>query len=217
MTLSIAEEFVLLAYGDDDGKPLVKEERVKLVLVAALLSELALDGRVELDEDGGVAVVDATPTGDRALDEVLAAIAEVGSALEPRRWFARLHARQEPVRVLEALAEAGALRVDRRRSFGVFPGTRYPQGDPGFELEIRSRIQAGLDGGEAGERTAAVLALVHAAKLTGQLFPGADAARVEELVAGDWVGQALLDYYGRGDRGNLVETAFNTVFGDGSP
>ncbi|WP_157244388.1 GOLPH3/VPS74 family protein [Nonomuraea typhae] len=217
MTLSIAEEFVLLAYGDDDGKPLVKEERVKLVLVAALLSELALDGRVELDEDGGVAVADATPTGDRALDEVLAAIAEVGSTLEPHRWFVRLHARQEPVRVLESLAEAGALRVDRRRSFGVFASTRYPQGDPGFELEIRSRIQAGLDGAEAGGRTAAVLALVHAAKLTGRLFPGADAARVEELVAGDWVGRALLDYYGRGDRGNVVETAFNTVFGDGSP
>ncbi|MFI9551265.1 GOLPH3/VPS74 family protein [Nonomuraea endophytica] len=216
MTLSIAEEFVLLAHGDEDGKPLVKEERVKLVLVAALMSELALRERIELDEDGGVLLLDGTPTGDAALDAVLARIGEVETTLLPRTWFARLHAEQNPAPILESLAQAGALRADRRRSFGVFTSTRYPQGDPAFEQEVRARIQAGLGGAEVTPRTAAVLALVYAARLLPQLFPGADTARADELVADDWVGQDLLAYYGGATKGDVATTAFNTVFGDGA-
>ncbi|MFI6295575.1 GPP34 family phosphoprotein [Nonomuraea sp. NPDC050790] len=217
MTLSIAEEFVLLAHGDEDGRPLVKEERVKLVLVAALMSELALRQRIGLDEDGGVLLLDGEPTGDAALDAVLARIGEIETTLLPRTWFARLHAEQDPAPILAGLAEAGALRADRRRTFGVFTSTRYPQGDPAFEQEVRARIQAGLDGAEITPRTAAILALVHAARLLPQLFPGADADRAGELVAGDWVGQELLGYYRGGTRGDVATMAFNTVFGDGAP
>lgn len=207
--LSLAEEFVLLAHDERGGKPLLSDERIGLILAAATLSELALSGRIELDEDSGLQVVDATPSGDEELDQALTRIDGFGHVCTPATWLGLLYSPARRPQVLERLAARGILSAVRRRRV-LFVVERYQEADPGYERELRDRIRATLEEGDwPSDRTAAIVALAHGSGLAERLFTGADRRRIELVVSGDWVGQALATYY-RQDKGTL-ETLLSVV------
>jgi len=79
----IAEEFLLLALDGDSGKKRVSGDGLEAALGGALVTELALLGRVGVtpDEEGWrrrkrVRILDPAPTGDAELDRVLATLRE---------------------------------------------------------------------------------------------------------------------------------------------
>ncbi|GAA3343940.1 hypothetical protein GCM10020358_45120 [Amorphoplanes nipponensis] len=82
--MNLAEEFALLAYGDD-GAPDTDNVRLDHGLGGALLLELAISGRVGL-EDQRVVVTDPTPTGDPLVDQALDRVAGDGRAAKPAHW-----------------------------------------------------------------------------------------------------------------------------------
>lgn len=204
--LTIAEEFTLLAHAEQDGKPLLPAERIALLLAAALLSELALEERIELDEDGGVRVIDRTRAGDEELDHALARLVELPNSCTPATWFGMLYSTRRCARLLNRLAERGALVREPRR---LLARERFPEAEPRFEREVRDRIAAALDGEWASDRTVALLALAHACGLAVQLFPDADLGRIEQLTEADWVGSALNAYYSKSK--GMVETFLEAV------
>lgn len=204
--LTIAEEFTLLAHAESDGKPLLPAERIGLLLAAALLAELAQNERIELDEDGGIRVIDRSRLGDGELDYALARLVELPHSCTPATWFGMLYSPRRCPRLLARLAERGVLTSERR---GLLARERFPEAQPQIEQEVRERIAAALDGEWASGRTVALLALAHASGLAVRLFPGADVGRIEQLVNEDWVGTALAAYY-RKDKG-LVETFLEAV------
>src|SRR5689334_11165290 len=73
MSMSLAEDFLLLAYADD-GTPLTDGMRLDNGLGGALLLDLAMAARIDV-ADKRVVVLDATPTGDRLADQALERIA----------------------------------------------------------------------------------------------------------------------------------------------
>ncbi|MFI7425004.1 GPP34 family phosphoprotein [Nonomuraea sp. NPDC049684] len=190
MTVTIAEELLLLAHDEEEGKQLIGGVQLHPALGGAILAELAAAGRVELADDK-VTVKDPTPLGDAELDAALARMAEDGKARKPAWWVQRLQSDKLRRRLLTRLAEAGVLTEERGRILGIFPTTRWPEADPQVEADVRERVTAVLAGADPDERTATLIAIMHAAKLDRKAFPGADRERVKEIAEGEWAGQAV--------------------------
>ncbi|GAA2651068.1 GOLPH3/VPS74 family protein [Paractinoplanes durhamensis] len=193
--MSLAEEFLLLAY-DESGAPLTDGTHLDNGLGGALLLELALAGRVDV-EDKRVVVLSTAPTGDPLTDQALAAI----EAEKPRKaghWISKL-AKQARPRVLEKLVTEGVLTVEKDKVLWVFPRTLYPPATgelPAVEAAARERIRAAVLGtGPVEPRTAALCALVAATELDRKVLRDLDrkrvTARLKEIGEGSWAAEAV--------------------------
>ena len=193
--MSIAEEFLLLAY-DDDGTPHTDGTRLDNGLGGAILLELALGRRVDV-EDKRVVVVDRAPTGDALADEALTRI-EADKPRKPGYWVTKLSKQARP-RILEKLVAEGVLTVEKDKVLWVFPRTKYPSANgepPAVEADARDRIRAAVLGdGPVEPRTAALCALVAATELDRKILTELDRkvvkTRLKEIGEGAWAADAV--------------------------
>ncbi|MEU6713855.1 GPP34 family phosphoprotein [Nonomuraea sp. NPDC046802] len=190
MTVTIAEEFLLLAYSEDEGRQLISTMQLDPALAGAILAELVIAGRVELSGKK-VTIKDPAPLGDDELDATLARIAEYGKNRDASWWVQRLQSGKLRGRLLSRLARAGVLNEERGKVLGIFPTTRWPEAHPGVEADIRERVSAVLAGAEPDARTGVLIAITHAAKLDRKVFPAESRARVKEIAKGDWAANAV--------------------------
>ncbi|WP_327586640.1 GPP34 family phosphoprotein [Nonomuraea sp. NBC_00507] len=189
MTVTIAEELLLLAY-KEDGKPLINSTQLDPALAGAILAELAVADRVELSNKK-LTLKDPAPVGDDELDATLTRIAAERKDRTPQWWVQRLHSAKLRTRLLTKLASAGVLTEERGKVLGLFPITRWLEAQPGVEANVRERISAVLAGADPDARTAVLIAIMHAAKLDRKAFPGTSKARVKEIAEGAWAGDAV--------------------------
>ncbi|MEU1877606.1 GPP34 family phosphoprotein, partial [Streptosporangium sp. NPDC020072] len=187
---TIAEEILLLAYDEAEGRLLTSSIELDAALGGSLLAELAVNGRIDL-ADRKVTVLDPTPLGERELDATLALIAAETRRRKADWWVRKLYSSGVRKRLLSGLAERGVLDERRHKVLGLFPSTRYPERDPRIEREIRQRIGDVLTGAEPDERSAVLIAVLHAAKIDRKAFPGADKARIKEITEGRWAADAV--------------------------
>jgi hypothetical protein len=193
---NLAEELLLLAYADD-GTPLTDGTHLDNGLGGALLLELAIAGRVDV-EAKKVVVIDPSPVEDPLAANALARIVGEERERRPGHWVTKLAKETRP-RVLEKLVAEGVLTVAKDRVLGVFPRTKYPAANgsrPPAEAEAEQRMRAAiLDSGPIEERTAALCALVAATDLDRKIFPDLDRklvkARLKEIGEGAWAAEAV--------------------------
>ncbi|GIM97974.1 GOLPH3/VPS74 family protein [Paractinoplanes toevensis] len=194
--MSLAEEFLLLAY-DESGAPLTDGTHLDNGLGGALLLELALAERVDV-EDKRVVVLSAEPTGDALTDQALSMIVSLDKTRKPGHWITKLSKQARP-RVLEKLVAEGVLTVEKDRVLWVFPRTLYPPATgelPAVEAEARERLRAAVLGtGPVEPRTAALCALVAATELDRKVLGDLDrkrvTARLKEIGEGSWAADAV--------------------------
>ncbi|MDR7276659.1 GOLPH3/VPS74 family protein [Catenuloplanes atrovinosus] len=183
MMLSLAEEIVLLAYGDD-GRPHGTARFLPHGVGGACLLELVVAGRVAVDGDL-VTVVDRAPTGMATVDAALERLA-AEKAMPARQWVVEL-GRDGTDAVLDRLVAAGVLERVRDRVLLVFPRTRFPSphgAEPAEETGARRRMAAAVAGdGPVDARTAALCVLVGALGWDGVIFPDVPAPRLRERLA----------------------------------
>lgn len=189
---TLAEELLLLAH-DIRGKCRVTPAAMDRGVAGALLSELALRGR--LTAEGPVAVTDGAPAGDPILDELLA---EVAATLRtPRSWVNHLCETGLTGRLLDRMARRGQVDVDRHRSYGLFAETWYPVRDIVTLWDAHQRVVHAATGGvTAGRRALALGALAEATGLGKVLFATSGdwralAGHVRRSSAGDWAAGAV--------------------------
>ncbi|WP_182905061.1 GPP34 family phosphoprotein [Microbispora sp. H13382] len=190
MTLTIAEEVLLLAYREDTGKPMIGSLELDCALAGALLAELAIRGRVGFDGKK-LRVEDGAPLGDEELDATLSRIIGEARRRDASWWVGKLRMGRLRKRLLTRLAARGVLSEQEGKILGIFPTTRYPELDPRHEQGVRERVQNVLTGAEPDERTAVLFAVMHAAKLDRKAFPGAPKDRIKEIAQGQWTGEAV--------------------------
>lgn len=196
--LTFAEELILLL-NDEDGAPLpVQEDALACALVGALLMDLAFAYRIDTDLQALV-VTDQTPTGNPALDRILAKIAARPEAADTRTWIRELSvdeaaAIQEDL--LSGLVERGILarRVDR--FFWTLRTPRHPVVDGQAAQGIHRRIREVLHSDDIPDpRDIALIALLDACDLLPDLFPAQEIeqcrARIEQLRLMDLIGREL--------------------------
>ncbi|WP_169983997.1 GPP34 family phosphoprotein [Microbispora sp. H10836] len=190
MTLTIAEEVLLLAYREDTGKPMIGSLELDCALAGALLAELAIRGRVGFDGKK-LRVEDGAPLGDEELDATLSRIIGEARRRDASWWVGKLRMGRLRKRLLTRLAARGVLSEQEGKILGIFPTTRYPELDPRHEQGVRERVQNVLTGAEPDERTAVLFAVMHAAKLDRKAFPDAPKDRIKEIAQGQWTGEAV--------------------------
>ncbi|MFG1704116.1 GPP34 family phosphoprotein [Nonomuraea sp. M3C6] len=191
--LTFAEELILLAHRETDGKQLIPNNVLNISLTAAELAELAALSKVEL-RGTELAVVDRQPVGDAELDAVLARMVKVGKALSPSRWLIVINPVRKRRHYLRRLSERGTFKAHKSRVLGLIPVERYGYDDPAPVREVTERLGQVIRGQKPDARTVTLLALAHRGGLLGRLFATGDDKRIEELIRDDWAGQAVKAY-----------------------
>lgn len=171
--MRLADELLLLAY-TDEGDAQLSSYQLNLGLSGSVLLDLALAGKFDVDADGKIVVTDASPTGDRVLDESLAVVANDKKSRTPRDWVGKLPGDKLHERLMDDLVAAGVLTREQDKVLWIFPRTRFPaaQGvEPPQETDARHRLNAALDGPDPVDpRTSALAALVQAVGLSRKVF-----------------------------------------------
>jgi hypothetical protein len=196
--LGFVEEIVLLQLDDSQGRfvnlPLSAAD---VVLAGAALMELALANRVDSDLSQLI-LVDATPTGDEILDDVLRQLAEPGADLNATAALERISGNGEKYQdiALKRLIAKGILREEEGRFLWVFHTRRYPVIDDHEQREVRARLRHLVLTDEIPDpRDIVLLCLIEACGLLGLVLSPEEIARtqarVDELARLDLIGQAV--------------------------
>lgn len=189
--VTLVEETALLAFRDDTGRNAV--QHLELGLAGAVLLDLTLERRIDVDASGRVVVLDATPTGHPVTDTCLARI----SGDRPRKakaWVQKL-ARGLKNQVLDTLVAQGVLTHHRDAVMGFIPFNRYRPADARVEAEIRSRLeQAVVHRVGVDERTSALSGIIYAANMEKIALPGRNRREtrkiLKELAETSWAATA---------------------------
>lgn len=197
--LTIAEEFLLLSHDEQSGRMLYASQPItQIALVGAVLMDLSIAERIDNDLKK-LMLVDATPTGEPALDHVLAKIAEEKDIERSvRDWIDCLAPEAERIRELslQRLIERGILREEEGRFLWVFPTRRYPMIDDKEQTEVKLRLAQLLMSDDIPDiRDVAILNLADACGLLHEVFSSHELARLEERIEQvtrlDLIGQAV--------------------------
>jgi len=165
MTISLVEEFLLLALEDEGGQfSRIPETSLHCGLAGAALMDLEIRGHIETTVES-LWVADSGPTGSVLLDALLADIAAEPERLHPKDWIARLMPRAAQLRsdALRTLCERGILAQEEHVFLWVLQERRYPVEHGEERLECKRRILALLFSEETpGHHDAALVALADA-------------------------------------------------------
>jgi len=200
----LAEDLLLLVTDDASGRLAAPGAQVDAGLGGANLVELTLLGKVDVagEQDQGrpgrIIVRDPSPPGDDVLDAALRTlVARQGS--KPSAVIRPLGKDLRPV-LYQRLVASGVLRAGQGRALGIFPTRTWPAQDPSHEAETRQLVtQALIQPAAPDERTAALIALLHALKFehkvvdprSHQLSRRQLRARAAEIAEGNWASEAV--------------------------
>ncbi|HYX60225.1 MAG TPA: GPP34 family phosphoprotein [Streptosporangiaceae bacterium] len=200
----LAEDLLLLVTDDASGRLSVPGVQAEAGLGGANLVELTLLGKVDVSGEqdpgkpGRIIVRDPSPPGDEVLDTALQTlVARQGS--KPSAVIRPLGKNLRPV-LYQRLAASGVLRAGHGRALGIFPTRTWPTQDPSHEAEMRQLVtQALVQPSAPDERTAALIALLHALKCEHkvvdprvyQLSRRQLRARAAEIAQGNWASEAV--------------------------
>src|ERR1700759_1720258 len=200
----LAEDLLLLVTDDASGRLSVPGVQADGGVGGGNRVELTLRGQVDVagEQDPGkpgrIIVRDPSPPGDEVLDTALQTlVARQGS--KPSAVIKPLGKNLRPV-LYQRLAASGGLRAGHGRPLGIFPPRTWPTQDPSHEAEMRQLVtQALVQPSAPDERTAALIALLHALKCEHkvvdprpyQLSRRQLRARAAEIAQGNWASEAV--------------------------
>jgi Golgi phosphoprotein 3 (GPP34) len=146
--LRLADEFFLINHDHRNGKPLIRRDLLGAGLVAALLAELIIDGRLAMD-DGRVTVLDRCSHCDNATDFMVTSIAAQQATYPVRTWTDNLDDTAYEL-TARRLIECGTVwRVRPRRLLGprrdLFPAVRRASVESLLRLNAVIKNPAGAD------------------------------------------------------------------------
>lgn len=194
----IVEELLLVGT-DPEGRNLLGSHRT-IVLGGALLTELALRERLDIDDRGRLRVVEGGSTGDPLLDEALVRFGE-REGKKPKDVLDRVGKKlQQPV--FDSLVRRELVRPEPVKALGLTLSTRWPvvtSGPRDATLTDLVRVITGAQ--EADSRTGALISLVYAVDalprvLAKELRPGMTNREVKrrgkEVTKGRWASEAVV-------------------------
>ncbi|MEV7440184.1 GPP34 family phosphoprotein [Streptomyces sp. NPDC091204] len=196
MGITLAEEIVLLSLDDESGETR-RRQSAGWAAAAAILLELVMAERVSV-ADKYLELHDTTPTGEELLDGRILSMEGWLRGRAKRRvtdWLTRDQSKAVGAAV-ERLVERGLVTAEVHKVLGMFPQKRYPETDGAAERALRERLHAVvIEGAEPDERTAGLIALIHATGLHRLAFPDrrrdAVAPRTAEIAAGQWAAESV--------------------------
>ncbi|WIE84578.1 GPP34 family phosphoprotein [Curtobacterium sp. MCPF17_021] len=213
--LTVPQAFALLQV-EPDGRHALDGSTLDTGLAGAVLADLALRGVVSL-QDGLVAVVNGTATGDHVLDGVVGSIAAAGAPRKAKWWVSRLGKRQLRDDVFAGLVERGVISIEQGKVLGLFPTTKHPERDGAPEALLRSGIADVLAGrARPTPFSAAVIGLLDATNTLRKQFGAVDKDLVKEITSGTWASPAVKAVLEEIEAATMVVIMAGTIAATGS-
>jgi hypothetical protein len=181
--LALHEQVLLLVLTDRTGS-LLDDTHFRFALAGAILSELLLNGYIELDSGEAGRLVTVTRrkrTGDPVLDDALREILRASRRTDPARWIERFSEHEELyLRVARQLCRKDVVKEHEGRVRLIFLRTVYVDLEPEVADEVTGRIRrAVFEDGPVDARTALVASLASAGHILRAVF-GDDAVEERE-------------------------------------
>ena len=195
--LYLYEEVMLLALHDDKGT--LGTSFSDYAVSGAVLAELAMSGRIEVEETKKqlVNVLDAAPTGDPVIDECIEKMATSKRRASLASWVSKLAGiKKLRHKVATQLVKRGILKADERKILWLFTQKIYPELNPEPEDEIVARLQTAIfdDVPEIDEHTCVLISLADGSNLLDATFGRKEMKgrkeRVAQIINGELVGKA---------------------------
>jgi len=193
----IAEDLLLLAIDDATGKTTVSSIQLEPALAGAVLMELVVAGRVNIEGErrtARVIVIDGNESDDSVLEAALQSLREK----DPMKPGNAIHLLTKGLRdrLNGQLAERGLLRRESGKVLGVFPTTRWPAQDSGYEAEVRGHVESVLlRGVDPDARAALIITVLTAADMLTTVVAKGDLkaakARGKQIGDGNWAGDSV--------------------------
>lgn len=190
-TLQLHEELILLGLNDDKGT--FTGSMLAFGVGGAMVSELLLQERIATsdDDENIVSVLNAGPTGDEVLDELLGMINSASKPRSLKDWvLAAGRIKELTHRIARRLAAAGIVEQDERKILWVFTQRIYPEVDGSHEDAIRARMARVMfdPATEPDERTAVLIAFASQTNLLAPNFVPMELkqhkSRIDDLAKG---------------------------------
>lgn len=195
--LTLFEELFLLTLDDEKGN-VIAETRVGLGygMAGAILAELAILGKLQVNKDHRIEILDSTETGDDILDSSILELRASERLRKTPYWVETLAARPKKSRtqVGDQLVSKGMLTREGGHLQWVVPSPLYPQFDAPAKYQIKNRLrEIVLACGEADLRSLALLSLLQATKLLKLVFTKDERRVARRHIYEKVVGEALGD------------------------
>lgn len=192
-TTTLPQAALLLAFDPDSGKPRTHASTARIVQAAAV-GELAVGHRVTVIGDK-LEPKDATPTGDRAADSILAGLSGAAlfrNVLTSEDFAVKAGTRPEHV-VREDLEALGYVTTEKG---GLLRRTRVVATESSPASELTDQVSLAVQGrSDVNARLAALIAVLdvfgYMDKVVGEKLSSADRATVKRIVSGSEFGVAL--------------------------
>ena len=201
-TLFLHEEILLLALRDEEGT-IASGTMYQYAIGAALLAELLLSKRIEVEQTGKrklVNLVSPSPLGEPLIDECLEKVIRAKRRAVLQTWVSRFAGvKNLKHRVARQLCRRGILRTDEDKVLLLFTRKIYPEVNPGPERELIGRLRYAIftDAGDIDPRTIVLLSLANSTGLLKVVFDKKELkgrkARIKQIVDGEITGKAATE------------------------
>ena len=199
-TLFLHEEILLLALRDKEGTIASAGTMYQYAIGAALLAELLLSKRIEVEQSGKrklVNLVSPTPLGEPLIDQCLEKLSSAKRRAVLQTWVSRFAGvKSLKHRVAQELCRRGILRADEDKVLLIFTRRIYPEVNPKPERKLIERLRRAIftDTAELEPRTVVLVSLAKSAGLLKMVFDKkklkSRKARIEQIVNGEITGKA---------------------------
>jgi Golgi phosphoprotein 3 len=201
-TLYLHEEILLLALRDEEGT-IASGTMYQYAIGAALLSELLLSKRIEVEQSGKrklVNIVSMIPLGEPLIDECLEKVTNAKRRAVIQTWVSRFAGiKNLKHRVAQQLCRRGILRADEDKILLIFTRKIYPQVNPEPERELIERLRYAVlsNADDIDPRTIVLLSLANSTGLLKMAFNKKELkerkVRIKKIVNGEITGQAAAE------------------------
>lgn len=200
--LFLHEEILLLALRDEEGT-IASGTMYQYAIGAALLAELLLSKRIEVEQSGKRKLVNLfspTPLGEPLIDECLEKVSSAKRRAVLQTWVSRFSGvKNLKHRVARQLCRRGILRADEDKVLLIFTRKIYPEVNPGPERELIRRLEHAIftDTRDIDPRTVVLLSLANSTGLLKVVFDKKKLkgrkARIKQIVNGEITGKAATE------------------------
>lgn len=194
---TLVDELILLSIDEGNGRLVAPAKRsLPYVLAGAILEELALLGKVRVEENHRLVLVDPDPTGDPLLDE---ALDNLKSSEKPHKlpyWVETLTGRPKKMRqrMTQRLVEQGLVNEEDGHLSLVAPVADHPNQNASAKYWLKSRLREQVLACDTTElHDQALLGLLRASGLLFLVFTRDELKSARRRIHETRVSMALLD------------------------
>lgn len=197
--LHIYEEILLLALRDKQGT-IFYDVHYPQALAAALLAELLLTKKVELEVEGKkkfIKLTDSKLTGDLLLDECIQKISASKRRARVENWVPRFaNIPRLKSKAAQNLCKRGILKMEENKVLFLFKYKKYPEIDPKPEKRLIEKLRKAIFGANKSiePETVILIAICEKTGILNHLFDKRKLREkkkwIKEIISGNLIGNA---------------------------